>query len=105
MQRDKVQRLLGLAARAGGVAFGEGAAEDSVRSKRARLAVVAADASDNTKKRLGDKCAFYGVRLIELGDRYELGGCMGKDFAVAAAVTNADLAKEILKQYESRDGE
>ena len=28
MQRDKVQRLLGLAARAGGVAFGEGAAYD-----------------------------------------------------------------------------
>ena len=55
MQRDKVQRLLGLAARAGGVAFGEGAAEESVRSKRARLAVVAADASDNTKKRLGLK--------------------------------------------------
>ena len=49
---DKVISLLGLAERAGKIASGEFAAEKAVKTGKARLIIVAEDASDNTKKKL-----------------------------------------------------
>ena len=48
---DKVISLLGLAERAGKIASGEFAAEKAVKTGKARLIIVAEDASDNTKKK------------------------------------------------------
>ena len=45
---DKVISLLGLAERAGKIASGEFAAEKAVKIGKARLIIVAEDASDNT---------------------------------------------------------
>lgn len=100
MLNNKCERLLGLAARARGVVCGEGAVSDSIRNGRARLVIISSDASQNTKKKLCDKCGYYGVSIAELGDRYTLGACVGRSFAVSAAVTNAELAKAIEKQYQ-----
>ena len=51
---DKVISLLGLAERAGKIASGEFAAEKAVKIGKARLIIVAEDASDNTKKKFSD---------------------------------------------------
>ena len=51
---DKVISLLGLAERAGKIASGEFAAEKAVKTGKARLIIVAEDASDNTKKKFSD---------------------------------------------------
>ena len=53
---DKVISLLGLAERAGKIASGEFAAEKAVKTGKARLIIVAEDASDNTKKKFSDMC-------------------------------------------------
>ena len=50
MNSEKFFRMLGLAARMRAIAFGEGAAKDSIKSKKTQLVIVAADASENTKK-------------------------------------------------------
>ena len=50
MKSDKFFRMLGLAARAGDIASGEGAVKDSIRNHSAYLVVVSDDASENTKK-------------------------------------------------------
>lgn len=97
MSDVRTKRLLGLAARSGGICCGEGAVLDGIRCGKARLVIIASDASDNTKKKFYDKCAYYGVRAAELFDRFELGRCVGREFAVSLAVTNAELAKETLK--------
>ncbi len=96
MQSDKFLRMLGLAQRAGGIAFGEGAVRDSIRSKNARLVIVADDASDNTKKKIRDNCSFYNVQYTQGYDRYALGKACGKEFAVVLAVTNASIAESLV---------
>lgn len=58
---DKVISLLGLAERAGKIASGEFAAEKAVKIGKARLIIVAEDASDNTKKKFSDMCKYYQV--------------------------------------------
>ena len=93
---DKFYRMLGLAVKAGGAVFGEGAVKDSIRSHSARLVLVAEDASENTKKRFSDNCAFYDVPYFECGDRYLLGSFTGRSFAVVIAVTNDGIAKNLI---------
>ena len=56
---DKVISLLGLAERAGKIASGEFAAEKAVKTGKARLIIVAEDASDNTKRKFSDMCKYY----------------------------------------------
>ena len=92
-------RLLGLAMRAGKLALGEGRAEDSIRSQKGRLLILAADASDNTKKKFQDKCMYYHVPLIAAVDRYELGDCLGREFTVVAAVEDIGFAKRLSELY------
>ncbi len=92
-------RLLGLAMRAGKLALGEGRAEESIRSKKGKLLILAVDASDNTKKKFRDKCAYYHTPLITVADRYELGACLGREFAVVAAVEDIGFAKRLSELY------
>ena len=50
-KRDKALSLISLAMKAGRCASGEMMTESEVKSGRARLVIVASDASDNTKKK------------------------------------------------------
>lgn len=90
-------RLLGLAMRAGKLAPGEGRAEESVRSKKGKLLILASDASDNTRKRFQDKCVYYSIPLVMPMNRYELGACLGREFAVSIAVEDDGFAKRLLE--------
>lgn len=97
-------RLLGLAARARRVTVGVPLICAGLqKSKQSMLVLVAADASDNTQKRISDKCTYYGVQLIRLSaDCERLALSVGKrDGAVAAVgVTEPNLAAAISKLFE-----
>ena len=97
---DKVISLLGLAERAGKIASGEFAAEKAVKTGKARLIIVAEDASDNTKKKFQNMCDFYEVPIYFYGDKDTLGHAMGKEFRASLAVLDAGFAKGIKKQIE-----
>ena len=58
---NKVLSLLGLATKAGKIASGEFSTEKSVKSGKGFLVLVAADASENTKKKFRNMCEFYEV--------------------------------------------
>ena len=60
-------RALGLCARARGLIFGVPMICESMRTKgKPRLVLMARDVSENTAKRLRDKCTFYEVPLVTL---------------------------------------
>ena len=63
MNISKELSLLGLAAKAGRVVSGEFATEKAVKAGKARLVLVAGDASDNSKKKFSDMCAYYKVPI------------------------------------------
>ena len=54
---NKVLSLLGLATKAGKIASGEFSTEKSVKSGKGFLVLVAADASENTKKKFWENSA------------------------------------------------
>lgn len=87
--------MLGIAAKAGGVASGEFSTEKAVKDGRAYLVIVAADASENTKKNFRNMTDFYEVPMYLYGDKETLGHFIGKEFRASLAVTNEGLAHSI----------
>lgn len=87
--------MLGIAAKAGGVASGEFSTEKAVKDGRAYLVIVAADASENTKKNFRNMTDFYEVPMYLYGDKEILGHFIGKEFRASLAVTNEGLAHSI----------
>ena len=99
---DKVISLLGLAERAGKIASGEFAAEKAVKIGKARLIIVAEDASDNTKKKMKNMTAFYETPLYVYGSKDDLGHCIGKEYRSMVAVLQPGFAKSVMKQLDNR---
>jgi len=81
--------------RAGKLASGEEIVLKAIRSGDAKLVLLAGDASDNTKKKVSDKCESYGVELLIGYTRFELGGAVGKPERVLFAVTDKGFADMI----------
>ena len=75
LERDAFYAMLGIAMRAGQLSLGESGVLKAVSSGAALFMILDAGASDNTKKKFRDSCAFYKVPLYEttpdrLGQRH-----------------------------------
>ena len=101
MKLNKALSLISLATKAGKTASGEFCTEKEVKSGMAELVIVAADASDNTKKKFQNMCDFYEVPIYFYGDKDTLGHAMGKQFRATLTVNDAGFAKGIIKHLEA----
>ena len=71
--------------------------------KTAILVLVAADSSENTKKKFRNMCEFYEVPVYFLADKEELGKFCGKEFRASLAVQDENFAKAMLKELEKME--
>jgi ribosomal protein L7Ae-like RNA K-turn-binding protein len=100
-EEKKVLNLLGLAQRSGKLASGEFQTEKAVKEQRAALVILAADASENTKKKFQNMCTFYRVNILELSGKDALGHGIGRSERSSLAVMDDGFAKAILKALEA----
>ena len=101
-RRDERKLLssLGLCVRAGAVIVGAPMICDGMRGAKKPLIVLeASDTSENTHKRLTDKCKYYCVKHIRLEcDGITLAAALGKSSSLAAvAVTDENMKKMVEK--------
>ena len=87
--RDKILSLIGLSMKAGRCTSGEMMTENETKAGKAKLVIVASDASENTKKIYGDKDT--------------LGHAMGKEFRASLAILDEGFADGILKELKNRE--
>ena len=102
-KRDKILSLIGLATKAGRCISGETMTESETKSGKAKLVIVASDASENTKKKFQDMCKFYKVPICIYGDKDTLGHAMGKEFRASLALLDEGFADGILKEPKNRE--
>lgn len=102
MMQNKIMSLLGLAMRGRNLVSGEFQTIDAIQNGKARLVLVAQDASENTKKLFANKAKFYGVAAYEFGTKEELGKAIGKAYRSSLAVCEKGLADTIMRQLEDR---
>ena len=95
MTNQALLQLLGLAARARKVISGEELVVREIRSGNAKIVFLASDASNNSSKKIQDKCTYYNVEYHVFGDRYDLGHATGKEARVALAITDSGFAKKM----------
>ena len=103
---SKILSSLGLCARARALVIGAPMVIESLRkcgSEKPRIVIEASDTSDNTHKRIADKCAYYNVRLVRLDfGTAELSDAIGKSSSVAAvAICDENFCKLIEKHINA----
>ncbi len=96
----KLLGMLGLAKKAGRVSTGTENTINSVREGKSALVVASEQASENTKKSINDKTAFYKTECIYIPvDTVTLGKALGKGATACVSVNDkgfADAVKKIL---------
>lgn len=94
---EKIFGMLGLARRAGKLIYGSDAAVNAVRSGKAKAVILAADASDRTKKLMRNKCASFEMPLFEVeAGCEELGKKLGKSGISVLGISDINFAKAII---------
>ena len=103
MNKDEKQiySLIGLCQKAGYVKAGEFMTEKTIKSGLACLVIVAADSSDNTKKKFKNMADFYEVPYRDFGDKDNLGNSIGCEFRASLAITNKGLADKIISKIDN----
>lgn len=98
----KTLGVIGLAARARGIAIGTNNVLEAVRGKKAKLVLIASDVSENTKKSLFDKSKYYSVNAEQIDiTAQELGRAVGHSNTAAIAFTDANFIKAYEKSLSS----
>lgn len=92
---NKTYSMISLANKAGKLVTGEDAVRNSIRSGKIKLAIVSEDASDNTKKRIGNSAAFYNVLFIVWGLKEEFGSIIGKSARSVLGITDENFSKSL----------
>lgn len=93
MTKQKILNLLGLAMRAGKLITGEELTIQDVRRGKTKFVFVAADASENTQKKISDKCIYYKVPMNKGLTHEELSASIGKTRMIVG-VNDSGFAKK-----------
>lgn len=96
---DKLFNLIGLAMRAKKIVSGD-ELFDSIRNSKVSLVILASDASENTKKKVNDKCAFYGIDVIEVENFARLNHAIGKHNRMAIGIQDEGFKKSMLNCWK-----
>lgn len=94
MKTNSFYNMLGLASRARKIVTGE-TLLTKVRSNDVYLVIIASDASDNSQKKICDKCTFYNIEYIIEGSIDDLSNAIGKSNRVAVGIMDIGFAKKI----------
>lgn len=100
MNKDQICSLLGLAARGRNLVSGEFSTEKAIKEGRANVVIVAKDASDNTKKKFSDMCAYRNIPIYFYQDKDILGHSIGNEMRASIAVLDEGLSKAIIKKFD-----
>ena len=110
-----ILQMVGLCRKAGKAVIGTDMVCDHLRARSEKrgdrnnknagetelLVLEGADTSENTHKKISDKCVYYNVKHIKLTSSCEaLGKAVGKRATAAVAIADASFCRAILSRLE-----
>ena len=99
----RILTSLGLCSKAGKLIYGVPMIIEAMqKGKKVFLVLEAEDTSNNTHKKITDKCSYYGVKKIQLeADGGTIASAVGKTSSLAAlAITDEGFYKMISKYFD-----
>ncbi len=92
---NKIASLLSICQKSGNLVSGELSCEKTLQKKKAKLVIIAEDASDNTKKKFINKSFFYNVPSYIFGTKDEISRFIGKNNRAVVIITEKNLSLKI----------
>lgn len=92
---NNIINFIGLARRAGCAVFGARLCEKSIKERRAKLVIVAENASGQTKKSIYDCCAYYKSDVISAFNKKEIGKIAAVEECSVISITDKGFAEKI----------
>lgn len=93
--QNRFYSFLGLAMKARKIVSGEDTCERMIKSGKVVLLIIAADASDNTKKNFINMCLYRKVECKLYGEKNLLGRYIGKELRSVVAVLDRGFANRL----------
>lgn len=103
MENKKILGLIGLASKAGKIAFGTDMSIEAIKKHKANLVIVAKDASERTRTKIQTICESYNTKCIELFDIDTLSKAIGKNNKAIIAINDLNFSSEINKIINGGD--
>lgn len=101
---NKVLNTLGICACARKISYGETLLKE-IKSKKVYFVVVASDASDNSKKRIIDKCIYYKCEYVVYLSKESITKSIGRvDLVSAVGIKDYNLVKKLKENIEGEGG-
>jgi ribosomal protein L7Ae-like RNA K-turn-binding protein len=100
MNTQKLMSLLGLAQKAGKIVSGDFAVQGAIKSGKARLLILATDASESTKKEYKYQAESRNIAIYCALSKEQLGGAIGKALRAAVVITDEGFTKPIILTLE-----
>lgn len=99
---DKILGMIGLAVRAGKVAFGVFMTEKAFDEGRAKLVIASEDIGASNRRKIEGKCQNYGIDLIFYSDKSSLSRALGKKDIPVVAICDEGFARAILNKLSQK---
>jgi ribosomal protein L7Ae-like RNA K-turn-binding protein len=103
MSAERVLNMLGMAMRAGAVIPGTDRVREAARGGTLVLAIIARDASENSRGKLMPLLAVRGIAHVVRYERGELGAAVGRGPLSAVGVIEPTLAARLQAMLHSSD--
>ncbi|MDN5325728.1 MAG: hypothetical protein PWP41_424 [Moorella sp. (in: firmicutes)] len=100
---NNIYSLLGLAYRAGKIAWGYQAVVAALRSQKVELVLLARDSSPGLKTRILRFCREYHRQGLLYGHKNELGAALGKPPCAVVGITDKNFAVIIRQRVREVD--
>lgn len=94
---NKILQYVSIAAKAGKALGGEMQTESTIRSRKAKVVILAEDASENTKKRIINLAERAKIPVVTVPDRASLGQASGRDLRSSVVITDRGIADAVLR--------
>lgn len=98
---DKFYNMIGIGKRASIIRGGDYVCTESIQKNASSLIIIAEDAGQNTKKKFIQKCEFYEIKYIIIGEKSNLGNAVGTDETAALTVNDKKFAAQLIKIIEN----
>lgn len=98
MQAERIINLLSIAQRAGKCSSGSFAVQKAIAAGTAKLMLIAADTSEQTKKEYYKLAANKDIKIHEVLDQETLGHTLGKEFRTVAVLTDKGFSDAMEKR-------
>ncbi len=100
MPSDKLWSYMGFAAKAGALQTGYNTSLSLIARRKVKLLIVAEDASDNTKKKMTQKCAGRNVECRVFGTKEKLSHATGNGENSVFALTDRNFARIVKNEID-----